>query len=223
MNNAYDPLSRNNAQTCRTIIMTIKIVKDDNVDFLTKFKSKRPPTIAGVETMLTALPVLKISDANDWVRLHPCEETHWSPELCFVSVPVQGGRDLLHLIDEDLAMQYLSVQRVKRQRLALACKPHNNFFLCIIPSQNIDNTWNTTNLTACHRAQEKWVQATSRRGEGVDGYKIDLARDVDAFPEPTWPTRSFASLVEITFRGASIDTDPHPALSRLIGAKPDLT
>ena len=62
------------------------------------------------------------------------------------------------------------------------------------------------------------MQATSRRGEGVDGYKIDMARDVDAFPEPTWPTRSLASLIEITFRGACIDSDPHPALNRLIGA-----
>jgi hypothetical protein len=203
--------------------MTIKIVKDDKSDFLTKFKSKRPASIAGVETMLTALKVLRISEANDWVRLHPNEETHWSPELCFISVPIQGERDVLHLIDEDIAMQYLSAQRIKRQRLALACKPHDNFFLCTIPSQNLLNSWNATTIDACQRAKERWVQATSRRGEGVDAYKVDLARDVDAFPEPTWPTRSFASLVEITFRGASIDTDPHPALSRLIGAKPNLT
>jgi hypothetical protein len=202
----------------------LKIVKSNDADFLAKFKSKRPPTIAGVETVLTALPVMKISDANDWVRLHPCEETHWSPELCFVSVPIKGEkRDLLHLIEEDIAVQYLSAQRIKRQRLALASQPHDNFFLCIIPSQNIDNTWNETNLTACRRAKELWVQASSRRSENVDGYKIDLARDVDAFPDPTWPGRSLSSLIEITFRGACIDTDPHPALCRLIGARQDLT
>ena len=49
-------------------------MKDDNTDFLTKFKSKRPPTIAGVDTVLTAMPVMRISDANDWVRLHPDED-----------------------------------------------------------------------------------------------------------------------------------------------------
>ena len=54
-----------------------------------KFESKRPPTIAGVETLLTPLPVLRIADANDFVRLHPSEEEYWSPELCFVSVPIQ--------------------------------------------------------------------------------------------------------------------------------------
>ena len=70
--------------------MTFKIVKDDNVDFLTKFKSKRPTSIAGVETMLTALPVLETRRLNDWVGLVRCEETHWSPELCFV--PGAGAR-----------------------------------------------------------------------------------------------------------------------------------
>ena len=63
---------RHCARTFRTLIMTdLKIVKDDNTDFLTKFKSKRSPSIAGVDTVLTPLPVMQISDANDWVRLHP--------------------------------------------------------------------------------------------------------------------------------------------------------
>ena len=204
--------------------MTFKIVKDDNTDFLTKFKSKRPPTIAGVDTVLTPLPVMRISDANDWVRLHPDEDAYWSPELCFVNVPIKGEkRDLLHVIDEDIAMQYLSSKRIKRQRLALATRPHDSFFLCIIPSQNTNNSWNETNLIACRRAQTQWIQASSRRDEGVDAYKVDTARDADAFPEPTWPTRSLSSLLEVTFRGACIDCDPHPALNRLIGARQDLT
>lgn len=203
--------------------MTFKIVQSNDTDFLAKFKSKRPPSIAGVDTVLTPLPVMRISDAKDWVRLHPAEDAYWSPELCFVSVPIKGEkRDLLHLIDEDIATQYLSADRIKRQRLALATRPHDSFFLCIIPSQNLDNTWNATNIIACRRAQEQWVQASSRRSENVDGYKIDTARDVDAFPEPTWPQPSLSSMIEITFRGSCIDCDPHPALNRLIGARQDL-
>ena len=89
--------------------------------------------------------------------------TYWSPELCFVNVPIKGEkRDFSHVIDEDIAMQYLSSKRIKRQRLALATRPHDNFFLCIIPSQNIDNTWNETNLTACRRAQNSGCR--QRRG-----------------------------------------------------------
>ena len=48
---------------------TLKIVKPNN--FLEKFKSKRPPDIGGVETLLTALPILKIGEVGDFARLHP--------------------------------------------------------------------------------------------------------------------------------------------------------
>jgi len=49
---------------------------------LDMFKSTRDPSIAGVETLLTALPHHKLSEAKDWVRLHPEEEHYWSAELC---------------------------------------------------------------------------------------------------------------------------------------------
>ena len=69
-----------------------------------RFRSRKPPTIGGVGELLQPLPLLKVSDANDFVRLSPSPE-HWSPELCFVSVPVHGEkRDILHLIDEEIAV-----------------------------------------------------------------------------------------------------------------------
>ena len=192
-------------------------------DFLERFRSKRSPTIAGVETLLTALPILRIAGANDFVRLHPSED-YWSPELCFVSVPIKGEkRDLLHLIDEELAMQHLSAKRILRHRLALASKPHDIFFLCIVPSQNLDNLWNATAVKACEKATTEWVQVSSRKEEGVEGYKIDLARDPDAFPDPKWPSRTLTELIEVTFRGVTIETDDHPAFLRLIGARQDLS
>jgi hypothetical protein len=57
---------------------------------LNKFKSTRPSGIAGVETLLGPLPHYKISEARDFVRLHPHEATHWSCEYCFVTVPIKG-------------------------------------------------------------------------------------------------------------------------------------
>ena len=192
--------------------------------FSEKFKSKNAPTISGVETLLTALPILKIGDVNDWCRLHPSEDEYWSPELCFVSVPIKGAkRDLLHVIDDDIAVQYLPAKKIKRHRLALACKPHDVFFFCIVPSQNLDYPWNADALTACHRAQTHWLQALSRRSEGAEGYEIKFAQDQGAFPEPKWPSRSRDELLEATFKEANIDHDRHPGLLRLIGAKQDLT
>jgi len=187
---------------------------------LDKFKSKRAAALANVETLLTALPHHSLSQAKDFVRLHPDEANYWTGELCFVSVPIKGQkRDTLHLIDEDLAMRYLPPARIIRHRLALASKPHDVFFLCHVPSRNEDNTWVASNLRACEQAKTNWTQATSRRDEGVDAYKADSARDTDAFPEPNWPTQTLEALIMATFSGRMIDRDNHPGLLRLIGAE----
>src|SRR5262245_62888749 len=92
----------------------ISIAKPNAPD-LDKFKSTRRPTLAGVETLLTALPHHSLPEARDWTRLHPNEAEYWSPEYCFVHVPIKGQkRDLLHLIAEDLAMQYLESAGIQR-------------------------------------------------------------------------------------------------------------
>ena len=187
---------------------------------LDKFKSKHAAAVANIETLQAGLPHHGIAQAKDFVRLHPDEEAYWSPELCFVNVPIKGQkRDTLHLIDEDLAMQYLSSGKILHFRLALASKPYDVFFLCHLPTRNTDNSWNESNMLACEQAKALWVQATSRKEEGVDGYKIDVARDHDVFPEPQWPTQSLGELIEKTFAGRMIDRHDHPALLRMIGAK----
>lgn len=193
-------------------------------DSLEKFRSKRSPNIQGVETLLTALPHHSISQAKDYVRLHPDEAKYWSSELCFVSVPIKGSaRDALHLIIEDLSMEYLPSAKVQRFRLALASKPFDKFFLCHVPTRNLDNSWNGSNVQACEQAKTRWTQATSRKEEGVEDYMIEFARDVDAFPEPSWPKQTLNQLILVTFRDRMIDRKDHPGLLRLIGAKQSLS
>jgi hypothetical protein len=116
-------------------------------------------------------------------------------------------------------MGYLPSARVLRFRLALASKPFDVFFLCHVPTHNLDNSWNKSNLQACELAKTYWTQATSRKEEGVDSYKIDFAKDPDAFSEPKWPVQSLADLIGKTFAGHMIDSEVHPGLRRLIGAK----
>jgi hypothetical protein len=192
---------------------------------LDKFKSKRSPTIAGVKTLLPGLPIHSISQAKDFVRLHPDEENYWTPELCFVNVPIPGQRqDRVHLIDEEIAMRHLHASRIHRHRLALATKPHNSFFFCIVPTTNLGNVWNETNLKACLMAKEQWIEANSRRAEGTDaeGYALKFARNAEAFAEPDWPTQTRDELLAETFAGRMIETDDHPALLRLVGDKTPL-
>lgn len=210
------------AAATNEVVVPLTIPKP--IGFLEKFKSKKSPTIGGVENLLTALSHHKIADANDFVRLHPNEYDYWSCELCFVSVPIKGTKhDLLHVIDEEVATRYLPAKKILRYRLALAAKPHDAFFLVHVPSTNLDNAWNSTALIACDKAKHSWVQVLSRKAEGVEGYKIDFARDVDAFPEPNWPTRSLEELLAVTFHDCQIETDDHPALLRLIGAKQSIS
>jgi hypothetical protein len=137
--------------------------------------------------------------------------------LCFVSVPIKGAKsDNLHLIDEEIGMRFLPPARIQRFRLALATKPFDAFFLCKVPSQNIDNAWNESNLKGCVLAKERWTQATSRRAEGVDGYKIDFA-DAAAFPDPAWPKQTLDEIIGRTFDGLMIMAEDHPGLLRLRG------
>ena len=74
---------------------------------LDKFMSKHPANLPGVRTLLGPLPHYPIVDAKDFVRLHS-DKAYWSPELCFVNVPIVGvKKDTIHLIDEALALKYL--------------------------------------------------------------------------------------------------------------------
>jgi hypothetical protein len=197
----------------------MSIAKPNAFD-LDKFKSKHAAAVANVETLQTALPHHSISQAKDFVRLHPNEDTHWSPELCFVNVPIKGqSRDTLHLIDEELAMRFLPSARILRFRMVLATIPGDKFFLCHVPTRNTDNSWNESNLKGCEQAKTLWTTVSSRKEEGVDAYKIDCARNADAFPEPQWPTQSLNDLIGVTFAGRMIEREDHPGLLRLIGAK----
>src|SRR5215467_2802373 len=91
----------------------VSIPKPSNTFDLDKFKSKRAAAIANVETLQTALPHHSISQAKDFVRLHPDVEKFWSPEVCFVNVPIKGQkRDTFHLINEALAKKYLPPAKI---------------------------------------------------------------------------------------------------------------
>jgi hypothetical protein len=191
---------------------------------LNKFKSTRVTSAAGLDNLVDPLPILKVGEVKDFFRVHPDEENYWSSELCFVSVPIKGmKKDLLHLIVEELAMQFLPTGRILRFRVALASKPFDILFFVHVPSVNMDNTWNITALSACEQAKTLWTSAVSRKDEGSEGYKVDSSKSLDAFPDPRWPNQSLEDLIGRAFAGRIIDVADHPSLLRLIGAKQSLS
>jgi hypothetical protein len=187
---------------------------------ISRFKSKQAATMSHVTTLQPALPHHSLSQAKDYVRLHPDKDAYWSDELCFVSVPIIGdARNALHLVLEDLAMTYLSPDQIKRFRLALASKPGDAFFLCHVPTQNLDNSWNKSNQEACEKAISKWTKAGSLKAANQDKYEIKFAEDEDAFPPIQWPNEPLDVLIDKAFAGLMIEEANHPALLRLRGAK----
>jgi hypothetical protein len=204
--------------------VTISIPKPAKKFSLDNFKSKRPEAMAGVATLQASLPCHKISEARDFVRIHP-DEAYWSDELCFVPVPIQGvKKDTLHLIDEEVALRNnVPSGKIQRFRLVLASKPHDVFFLAHVPSRNLDNSWNVSVLDAAEQGRSRWIQATSQKERGIESYKIDHAVDTDAFPPPKWPTEPLEGLIIKTFEGRLIDHNDHPALGRLLGKKPPIS
>jgi hypothetical protein len=188
-----------------------------------KFRSMGE-TNAGVETLQAGLPVMRIGEVKDWVRLHPDTDNYWSPELCFVNVPIKGSKkETLHLISKEMAESFLAPGRVKRWRLALASCPHDSFFLCIVPTRNLDNTYNADSVSACERAKTLWVMASSMGNEGVEGYKIENARHQDAYADPKWPKQALWDLISAAFRGRMIEDENNAALHRLIGARQNVS
>ena len=138
-------------------------------------------------------------------------------------VPILGQKkDLLHIIDEDLAVKYLSSSKILRFRLALATKPHNAFFLCHLPTQNLDNSWNTSVEQAAEKASD------SDRGYFAQGGGQGLLQDhscggCGCLPRPTWPGEPLDVIIVNAFAERTIDRDDHPALLRLTGRKQSLS
>lgn len=195
-----------------------QIAKPGKFD-LNKFRSKRG-SAAAVEVLPTALPVLKLSEAKDFVRLHPDEEDYWTTELCFVNVPAKGQKkDTLHLIDDDLAAIAIPRKPLLRYRLALATKPYDVHFLAVVPSQNLDYDWNSSNLKACLRAKDQWVEVYSLKGENKEGYGFTPAENQEAFAEPIWGSQTLWERIGLTFEGRTIEDANSDALKRLRGAK----
>jgi hypothetical protein len=194
---------------------------------LSRFKTTKPAS-GRVEKLLMPLPHCKLSDARDYVRLHPNEEAYWSEEYSFVSVPVQGQKnDVLHLIVAELAEQ-LPPGRVQRFRLALASRPYDVFLLVHVPSQNLDNEWNRSNLEGCGQAKKFWTIAVSKKIEGKDGYEIQKTKseqrgEGSPYPEPTWPTETLEKIITTTFEGRMILEETDPAWHRLVGIKQKLS
>ena len=146
---------------------------------LDKFKSKRAAAIANVETLLgRAAAPQRLQEAKDFVRLHPDEENYWSPELCFVDVPIKGAEERHAAPDRRRTRAALPAGgKIKRFRLALATQAATTCSSsATCPSTNLDNSWNADQHRGLRAGQGALGQADQpHRMKASSGYKIDFA------------------------------------------------
>jgi hypothetical protein len=64
-------------------------------------------------------------------------------------------------------------------------------------------------------AQDHWVRIVAN--QRIKGY--DPFTPVATLPEPDWPEKDFATLIELAFEGRIIQTPDHPVIGRLKGER----
>ena len=102
-------------------------------------------------------------------------------------VPIKGEEaDTLHLIDEDLAIDYLPKGKIKRFRLVLATKPFDVFFLLNCPTAK-SGQWLERHGAGRLRTGEDDVDASYRAARRKASTATRSIRRAirSAFPDPT--------------------------------------
>lgn len=192
---------------------------------LDKFKTKLQHVSGVVDPFTGNLQVHKPAAVKDYIRTHHDEGAYWSDELCFVNVPIKGQpRETTHIIEVEIALAYLPKAKLRYARLALATTPYDNFFLAEIATRNLDNDWCATERNAAQQLKGMWGLVFSGRDQGVEKYLVKPAEHQDAFPAPRWPTSvTIDDIILRTFADRMIETEEHPGLLRLRGARQNLS
>ncbi len=193
---------------------------------LADFRTEQNPKATGIEPTCPALPMMRLADVKDFFVLHP-HDSYWSNEVALIQVPTKGSTESTqHLILDGIVKKYSDQlqARVKYCQIVLGAKPDNVFFLGLIPTRNLDNTFNASAIRAAVQAKSGiWTTVTSRKSEGHDDYFIGKAQEGGAFLETKWPTFSLDEIVEVTVGDKFITTDEHSSLDRLLGRRGKLT
>lgn len=162
----------------------------------------------GVEKLLTQVPVRKPSK-QDFVRVNAAPEYTVDTllidlademEVYVVAPPLQAA-----LADEAVPVRMFTA--INRQGV---------IFLWPVKLPRDSGApirWHDSARDAAERAKENWVRVTADRSLGA----YQVFRATGKLPDPVWPDKTFAELLEIAFRDRMIDRPDHPVLQRLRG------
>ena len=185
------------------------------------FKTKSSPNIAGVATLLTALPHHNIAQANDWVRLHSGRGKLLVCRAVLRHRSDQRPEERPRASDHRRVGDAVSAEQSDQDSTGSRSPPSQTMCSSCATSRHRTSTTRSMRLRCRHASwpRRSGCKQPAARAKAVDDYQIDFARDPDAFPEPNWPKQSLDELIGVTFTGRMITSENDPALLRLIGAK----
>jgi hypothetical protein len=172
--------------------------------------SQNFPEMAGVQKLLTTVPVRK-PHRQEFVRVHP--DPSWRLETAILEVQDDQGKTV-YLVDPALWPELAG--EIAPMTLLAAINRQGVPFLWPVRLPGEDgrhNEWHRSAYEAAQHAMDTWVRVASNRALGA--YDVFVASG--AIPDPVWPQEGFAQLVRIAFRDKFIREWDHPALRQLRG------
>ncbi len=163
----------------------------------------------GVKKVLTMVPVgkpdktrfFRIRDGSEWVldayilQIKEANETYGvSPHIA----PILG-----------------SLARPARLHVAIDRNGNPSLVPVFLPGEDGKrHPWHESLAQAVEQAKTRWIRIEPNMPAG--GYDVLMA--TGNLPEPVWPDTSMEELINVAFRGKTIDSETHPVVLAVLGA-----
>ena len=160
----------------------------------------------GVKRILSHVPVRR-PDRQWWVRVHSHEA--YRIDGAVLELKDEGETYYVHPSLHTDLMSDLSFKT-----LYLAMNRQGNPFIWPVRLPGEDgrvDEWNRVAREAAEMAMSRWVKMSANRSLGT----YDVFETTAELPDPNWPTEPFPQLLEVAFRGRTIETPDHPVVQQL--------
>ncbi len=162
----------------------------------------------GASKILATVPCRK-PNPQVFIRVRPEEEFR----LVTATIEVKEDREIYLL---DPALREVVRHELQIKQLYTAITRQGTLFLWPVrmpgPDGRLD-TWNQSPHDAAAHAMHAWIRVQANRQLG--GY--DIFRAAGEIPDPEWPDKTMAELVQLAFRNHYIKDLAHPVLQALEG------
>jgi hypothetical protein len=164
----------------------------------------------GVRKVISTIPNRK-PNKSEWFQVRPGDV--WRLQTAVLELE-KGVERSTYLVARPL---WADLAGEITPALLLTCVNRaNDLFLWRIKLPGADgrsNTWTDSALQIAKAAETTWCRMVSDTTNGIYTHFVPAAD----LPEPKWPEMSFDQILQVAFRGRTIDSLDHPILRELRG------